>query len=122
MASAMPVKEAVDMITFLLPFTFGATILFSIVFSYLYSRRITRPIFHKPVMSTLVFSGSVCRISSTDTLLLSLIFDASSTHIAGCNRKKEQHTVFWLPPQIKNEACQKQYQIFHFCRCQIIDH
>ena len=46
MASAMPVKEAVDMITFLLPFTFGATILFSIVFSYLYSRRITRPIFH----------------------------------------------------------------------------
>ena len=46
MASAMPVKEAVDMITFLLPFTFGAAILFSIVFSYLYSRRITRPIFH----------------------------------------------------------------------------
>ena len=39
MASAMPVKEAVDMITFLLPFTFGAAILFSIVFSYLYSRR-----------------------------------------------------------------------------------
>lgn len=32
MASAMPVKEAVDMITFLLPFTFGAAILFSIVF------------------------------------------------------------------------------------------
>ncbi|MCI6065942.1 HAMP domain-containing histidine kinase [bacterium] len=46
MASAMPVKEAVDMITFLLPFTFGAAILFSIVFSYLYSRHITRPIFH----------------------------------------------------------------------------
>ena len=46
MASAMPVKEAVDMITFLLPFTFGAAILFSTVFSYLYSRRITRPIFH----------------------------------------------------------------------------
>ena len=46
MASAMPVKEAVDMITFLLPFTFGAAIFFSIVFSYLYSRRITRPIFH----------------------------------------------------------------------------
>ena len=46
MASAMPVKEAVDMISFLLPFTFGAAILFSIVFSYLYSRRITRPIFH----------------------------------------------------------------------------
>ena len=46
MASAMPVKEAVDMIIFLLPFTFGAAILFSIVFSYLYSRRITRPIFH----------------------------------------------------------------------------
>lgn len=46
MASAMPVKEAVDMITFLLPFTFGAAILFSIVFSFLYSRHITRPIFH----------------------------------------------------------------------------
>ena len=46
MASAMPVKEAGDMITFLLPFTFGAAILFSIVFSFLYSRHITRPIFH----------------------------------------------------------------------------
>ena len=46
LASAMPVKEAVDMITFLLPFTFGATILFSILFAYLYSRHITRPIFH----------------------------------------------------------------------------
>ena len=23
---------------------------------------------------------------------------------------------------LKNEACQKQYQIFHYCRCQIIDH
>lgn len=45
MASAMPVKEAVDMITFLLPFTFGAAILFSIVFSFLYSRHITRPHF-----------------------------------------------------------------------------
>lgn len=46
LASAMPVKEAVDIITFLLPFTFGAAILFSILFAYLYSRRITRPIFH----------------------------------------------------------------------------
>ncbi len=46
LASAMPVKEAVDIITFLLPFTFGAAVLFSIFFAYLYSRRITRPIFH----------------------------------------------------------------------------
>lgn len=46
LASAMPVKEAVDMITFLLPFTFVATVLFSLIFSYFYSRRITRPIFH----------------------------------------------------------------------------
>ena len=44
MASAMPVKEAVDMITFLLPYTFAATIIFSVIFSYFYSKRITKPI------------------------------------------------------------------------------
>lgn len=43
-ASAMPVKEAVDMITFLLPCTFAATIVFSVIFSYFYSKRITNPI------------------------------------------------------------------------------
>ncbi len=43
-ASAKPVKEAVDMITFLLPWTFTASIAFSILFSYFYSKRITKPI------------------------------------------------------------------------------
>lgn len=43
-ASAKPVKEAVDIITFLLPWTFAASIAFSILFSYFYSKRITKPI------------------------------------------------------------------------------
>ncbi len=43
-ASAKPVKEAVDMITFLLPWTFTASIAFSVLFSYFYSKRITKPI------------------------------------------------------------------------------
>ncbi len=46
MASAMPVKEAVDMITFFYcRLRSGDHSLFH-CFSYLYSRRITRPIFH----------------------------------------------------------------------------
>ena len=44
MASAKPLKEATDMIVFLLPFTFGVTILFSVIFAYFYSRKITNPI------------------------------------------------------------------------------
>lgn len=44
MASAEPVQEANDIIAFLLPFTFVATILFSIIFSWFYSKRITNPI------------------------------------------------------------------------------
>lgn len=44
MASAKPLKEATDMIGFLLPFTFGATIIFSVIFAYFYSRKITNPI------------------------------------------------------------------------------
>lgn len=44
MASAKPLKEATDMIAFLLPFTFGITIIFSVVFAYFYSKKITNPI------------------------------------------------------------------------------
>lgn len=44
MASAKPLKEATDMIAFLLPFTFGVTILFSVIFAWFYSKRITNPI------------------------------------------------------------------------------
>ena len=44
MASARPLKEATDMIRFLLPVTFVITIGFSVIFAYFYSKKITDPI------------------------------------------------------------------------------
>lgn len=42
--SAKPLYEAMKIIQFLLPYTFGATLLFSVVFSWFYSKKITDPI------------------------------------------------------------------------------
>ena len=44
MCSAKPLKEATDMIEFLLPVTFSSSILFSILFAWFYSKKITNPI------------------------------------------------------------------------------
>lgn len=52
MASAHPLKEASDMIRFLLPFTFVATIVFSVVFAYFYSKKITNPILNMLKVTT----------------------------------------------------------------------
>ena len=52
MASAKPLKEAVEMIGFLLPFTFGVTIIFSVIFAYFYSRKITNPIINMLKVTT----------------------------------------------------------------------
>lgn len=44
MASTQPVKEATEIIVFLLPYTLGLAVVFSVVFAYTYSKRITKPI------------------------------------------------------------------------------
>lgn len=43
MSSAKPLKEATDMIEFLLPVTFAVTVLFSVIFAWFYSKKITNP-------------------------------------------------------------------------------
>lgn len=43
MSSARPLKEATDMIEFLLPVTFAVTVLFSVIFAWFYSKKITNP-------------------------------------------------------------------------------
>lgn len=43
-ASTQPVKEATHINLFLLPFTLGISVVFSVVFAYFYSRKITQPV------------------------------------------------------------------------------
>lgn len=42
--STQPVREAIDFIKLLLPITFGVAVLISVLFAYLYSKKITKPI------------------------------------------------------------------------------